>query len=248
MSAHDDQPVEHELVDRATGLVMRRVVVGPLATNCWILATTDTRRAIVIDPGDEPDRLVDAAHDVEVTAVVLTHSHWDHVLALPAVADAWGCEVHLHPDDAPVWPHELQHLHTHGHFDAGTATAELLGCGCWLAPAAGSPVWSGRAVALRHGQQLSLDGRSIEVIHSPGHTPGGVTLRAGRHLFTGDTLFPGGPGLTGWPLSDFGTIVASIRDRLFTLPGESLVHPGHGRSTTIAAERPHLEEWIARGW
>ena len=244
-SSHD---LDLELVDDVDGLLYRRVVVGPLATNCWIVATTDSRRAIVIDPGDDADRLVDATHGFTVTGVVLTHSHWDHVLALPAVSDAWGCDVWLHSDDAPIWPHELAHLREHGHFDAGTATADLLACGCSLAPPLGAELWSGATRSLRHGQRLHLDGRTIEVLHTPGHTPGGVSLRCGPHLFTGDTLFPGGPGLTGWPFSDFDTIIESLRRRLFTLPDAVRVHPGHGRSTTIAAERPHLGDWTARGW
>ncbi len=237
-----------EIVDDAAGIVIRRVVVGPLATNCWIIASTTGADAIVVDPGDEPQRLLDATADVDVTAVVLSHSHWDHVLALPTVADAWGCAVHLHPADAPVWPNELAHLHTHGHFDAGTATAELLACGCRLAPDPAARRWTGTVRPLRDGQRLALDGRRITVVHTPGHTPGGVSLVCGNHVLTGDTLFPGGPGLTGWPLSDFPTIIDSIRTRLFTLPGDTHVHPGHGASTTIATERPHLRAWIRRGW
>jgi glyoxylase-like metal-dependent hydrolase (beta-lactamase superfamily II) len=237
-----------EIVDDEQRLLYRRIAVGPLNTNCWMIATTDTRRAIVIDPGDEPARLIDAATDLTVTAVLLTHSHWDHVLAVPDVTDAWGCDPYLHPDDAPVWPNELTHLRDHGHFDAGTATADLLSCGCAPQPNAGSRLWDGQFRDLTHGQVVRLDDRAIHVLHTPGHTPGGVTLQCGRHLFTGDTLFPGGPGLTGWPLSSFATIIDSITNRLFTLPDDTHVHPGHGRSTTIGAERPHLPEWTNRGW
>ena len=244
MTSSDDL----EIVDDSAGLVVRRVVVGPLDTNCWIVATNDTRRAVVIDPGDEPSRLVAAVEDFSVAAVICTHTHWDHVLALPTVADEWGCAVHLHPDDGRVWPAELLHLDRHGHFDAGTATAELLGHGCTLAPPSGAELWSGEARELRHGQILRLDGRRLEVIHTPGHTPGSASLRCGNHVFTGDTLFPGGPGLTGWPFSDFDVIIESIRHRLFTLADEVVIHPGHGRSTNVAAERPHLDEWIERGW
>ena len=237
-----------EFVDDVAGLIIRRVVVGALDTNCWIVADVASGHAIVIDPGDEADRLIDATSDLVVDAVVLTHSHWDHVLALPTVADAWGCDVLQHPDDAPVWPHELNHLSAHRHFDAGTATADLLACGCTLAPKPDIPMWTGRTEPVHHGQTIPLATDGIRVLHTPGHTPGGISLLVADHVFTGDTLFPGGPGLTGWPLSDFDTIIQSIEHRLFTLPGSVAVHPGHGRSTTIETERPHLSQWVTRGW
>ena len=238
-----------EIVDDEHGLVVRRVVVGPLDTNCWILRSTTSNDAVVIDPGDEPSRIIDAASDLEVSAILLTHSHWDHVLALPDVADKWGCDVLMHPDDAPVWPHELDHLNRFGHFDAGTATEHLLACGCALSPPTAAAPWAGSTRPLHHNQQVPLgDNQTARIIHTPGHTPGGISVAVGNIVFSGDTLFPGGPGLTGWPLSDFATIINSIRHRLFTLPDTTIVHPGHGHSTTIVTERPHLDEWIARGW
>ncbi len=234
-------------VDRDAGLGMRRVVVGALETNCWILFCTITRRAVILDPGDEPGRVIDAAADLEIGGIVLTHAHWDHVLALPEVADHFDVSVLGHPDDDPVWPHELEHLRDNGHFDAGTATDDLLSRGVRLAPDPSRPYWDGTRQALRDRQSLRVGRLTVQVLHTPGHTPGGVSLVVGRHLFSGDTLFPGGPGLTGWPLSDFPTIMSSVR-RLVALPADTSVHPGHGRSTTIGAELPHVEDWSARGW
>ena len=240
---------EAEIVDDADGVVLRRVVVGPLATNCWIVVDARDRRAVVVDPGDEPLRILDACADLDVRAVLLTHTHWDHVLALPDVADALGVDVLAHPGDRPVWPHECQHLHRHGHFDAGTATDRLLGAGVHLGPSAGRALWAGRTTDVGHGDRIPVgDHVTLTVLHTPGHTPGGISVRAGRHVLTGDTLFPGGPGLTGWPLSDFPTIIDSIRRTLFALPDRTTVHPGHGESTMIGAERPHLDAWIRRGW
>lgn len=230
-------------------LVIRTLVVGALATNAYVLFDRHTRQAIVVDPGDEPHRVVDAAADLIVTGVVLTHAHWDHVLGVAALADHTGAPVLAHPDDAPVWPHERHHLHEHGHFDAGTATEHLVACGCPPVPPGGIELWDGASAALHHGARLRLGERTeVVVSHTPGHTPGGISLGAGHHVLTGDTLFPGGPGLTGWPLSDFDTIIGSIHDRLFTLPDDTVVLPGHGRSTTIGAERPYLDDWIHRGW
>lgn len=102
---------------------------------------------------------------------------------------------------------------------------------------------------LRDGQLLSIAGTEIRVIHTPGHSPGSVCLYAPEagELFSGDTLFHGGPGATGRSYSDFGTIIASIRDRLLTLPAETRVRTGHGDATSIGSEAPHLAEWIRRG-
>ena len=97
-------------------------------------------------------------------------------------------------------------------------------------------------------QALNFGEHVLRAIHTPGHTPGSTCFLVGTHLFTGDTLFPGGPGNTQRDALRFERIIVSIRDRLFTLPDETVVHPGHGRDTTIGAEKPHLEEWIARGW
>jgi glyoxylase-like metal-dependent hydrolase (beta-lactamase superfamily II) len=104
-------------------VVLRRVVVGPLQTNGWAVHARGHRQALLIDPGDEPDLVLAAVADLDVTAIVLSHAHFDHVLAVPAVAAALHVPVLAHADDAPVWPHELATLERTGHFDAGTATA-----------------------------------------------------------------------------------------------------------------------------
>jgi hydroxyacylglutathione hydrolase len=224
---------------------LRRIVVGPLATNCWVLYADDDRRALIVDPGDEPDRVLAAVADLDVVAVALTHTHWDHVLGVSGIATL-AAPVLAHADDAPVWPHELATLGRLGHWDAGTATTELLATGHPLRPS--GPLWDGRVDDhVVDGQVLAVGPLAVEVLHTPGHTPGGVSLHVDGHLLTGDTLFPGGPGLTGWPLSDFPTIMRSVR-RLAALPATTAVHPGHGPSTTVGAERPHFTEWEGRGW
>lgn len=237
-------------------VVLRGVVVGPLATNCWIVHAPGARDALLVDPGDEPDRVLAAAAGLHLVGIVLTHAHFDYVPAVPEVAAALGAPVLAHPGDAPVWPHELATLDRDGHFDAGTATAELLAAGHRLRPDPRQPLWDGRVD--RHvgdSDVLAVGPLRVRVRHTPGHTPGGISLaipaqpRAGRpgHVLTGDTLFPGGPGLTGWTLSDFPTILASVR-QLLALPAGTVVHPGHGSDTTVAAERPALPAWAARGW
>jgi hydroxyacylglutathione hydrolase len=228
--------------------VLRRIVVGVLDTNCWILHAHGDRRALVVDPGDEPGRILDAVANLDVVAVLLTHAHFDHVLAVPDVVEALGVPVLAHPADAPVWPHEIATARAAGHWDAGTATPGLLARdSASLAFRPGTPLWDGTSTPILDGQVLHVGPLAVQALHTPGHTPGGLTLFVDGQLLTGDTLFPGGPGLTGPALSDFATITGSVR-RLLRYPGTTGIHPGHGPDTTVATELPHLEEWIARGW
>jgi glyoxylase-like metal-dependent hydrolase (beta-lactamase superfamily II) len=144
-----------------------------------------------------------------------------------------------------VWPGELDHLRRHGHWDAGTATADLLrNDASTLTPPPGWRPWDGITEPVTDGHQIRLGPLTATLLHTPGHTPGGLTVAIGSHLLTGDTLFPGGPGLTGtrWPTSDFDTIMHSV-DRLMTWPDDTTVHPGHGSDTIIGAERPRVPSW-----
>jgi hydroxyacylglutathione hydrolase len=237
-----------EFSDPTSGAVIRRITVGELDTNCWIIFDPNSRDAMIVDPGDEAQRILDASTDLHVRSVVLTHAHWDHVLGVDHLSDATGLVPLLHPADSPVWPHEQHYLASHGHFDAGTATDDLLACGCSLNPNPSRPLWDGTTNMVMDRQTIRVGQLEVTVLATPGHTPGSISLTVGNHVFTGDTLFPGGPGLTGWPLSDFPTIVNSIATQLFTLRDQTIVHPGHGNDTTIGAERLSLNEWIKRGW
>jgi glyoxylase-like metal-dependent hydrolase (beta-lactamase superfamily II) len=142
-------------------------------------------------------------------------------------------------------------LATHGHHDHVGAAATVsgsLGSPFMIHPADEAMAGISADVPLADGAVLDLDGVALEAVHTPGHTPGSTCLLAGHLLFSGDTLFPGGPGATAGPGGDFPTIMESLRTRLFTLPDPTVVLPGHGRPTTIGAERPSLDEWDARGW
>ncbi len=177
----------------------------------------DDDELIVVDAAHDAAAILEAIGPRRVAAIVCTHGHNDHINAAVDLADATGAPIALHAGDRMLW-------------DA---------------------VHGGRTPdrALVDGDVVEVAGSTLSVLHTPGHSPGGVCLYLDeeRVLFSGDTLFEGGPGATGRSFSDFETIIGSIRDRLLVLPPETLVHTGHGDSTTIGAEAPHLDDWIRRG-
>ena len=177
----------------------------------------DDSECIVIDAGHEAAPILEAIGERTLLAVVSTHAHNDHVNAAADVADAKQAPIWLHPDEAPLWQMTYPDRAPDG--------------------------------ALAHGQIITVAGTDLQVLHTPGHAPGACCLYAPELgvVFSGDTLFNGGPGATGRSYSDYPTIVASIRDKLLTLPSQTVVHTGHGDDTTIAAEAPHLQEWLDRG-
>jgi glyoxylase-like metal-dependent hydrolase (beta-lactamase superfamily II) len=140
-------------------------------------------------------------------------------------------------------------VQTHGHMDHVQALPEIrerLGVPVHAHPAEDYPV--AIDVELSDGDVVTFGNRSAKVLHTPGHTPGAICLLIGKHLISGDTLFPGGPGNTWGKRELFEQIMASLETKLFTLADDTAVYPGHGKDTTIGAERPHLQEWKARGW
>ncbi len=171
--------------------------------------------------------IVDAAHDAQaiaaavgerrVVAILLTHGHDDHISAAAELQELVDAPIWLHPADRMLW----------------------------------DVVYPGRAPDgdLVDGQEFAVGGHTLAVLHTPGHAPGAVCFHDAESadLFSGDTLFHGGPGATGRSYSDFPTIIDSIRDRLLVLPAETTVRTGHGDPTTIGDEAPNLEAWLARG-
>ncbi|MEI2712279.1 MAG: MBL fold metallo-hydrolase [Nocardioides sp.] len=182
--------------------------------------TFDVDNNVWVIGDDEQCLVIDAPHDVDaimaivgeraVKAIVCTHAHDDHVRVAPALRERTGAPILLHPDEKPVW--ELTHPDT---------------------------LWD---ADLSDGQSITVGGAAVTVLHTPGHAPGAVCLYVHDLgcVFTGDTLFNGGPGATGRSFSDADLIKESIRAKLFELPDETVVHTGHGDDTSIGAERVNV--------
>jgi glyoxylase-like metal-dependent hydrolase (beta-lactamase superfamily II) len=201
------------------GLTVTKIAVGPMDNNAYLLRCASTGQAILIDAANEAGRLIELIGDTPVGLIVTTHRHADHWQALPEVQKHTGAQVVAHPADADYLPVSV------------TRRAE-------------------------HGDVLTFGDAAVSVIHLRGHTPGSIAIcydASGRlsgepHVFTGDSLFPGGVGKTTRP-QDFSSLFTDVTERLFDrLPDATWVYPGHGKDTTLGAERPHLGEWHERGW
>ncbi|MGW1563081.1 MBL fold metallo-hydrolase [Streptomyces sp. NPDC002144] len=208
-----------------TGLRIESVVTSGLFTldgGTWdvdnnVWVIRDDHEAVVIDPAHDAVAVAEAVGDRKLVAIVCTHAHNDHINAAPALAAATGAPILLHLDDRLLWKH------THSDRDPDGYLSD--------------------------NQRIEVAGTELRVLHTPGHTPGAICLYLPDlgTVFTGDTLFAGGPGATGRSYSHFPTIIRSIRDRLLVLPAATTVRTGHGADTTIGDEAPHLSTWIARG-
>lgn len=177
----------------------------------------DDSECVVLDAPHDAAEVLKVVGDRTVRAILLTHAHSDHVDAVFDVKERTGAPIHLHPDDQVLW--EMTHPDRRWDED------------------------------LADGQTIEVGGTRLEVLHTPGHAPGACCFYAPELgvLFSGDTLFEGGPGATGRSHSSFETILDSITDRLLSLPEDTVVHTGHGGDTTIGAEKPNRQEWIDRG-
>ena len=207
----------------ALELEVRGVVVGLFQENCWIVGSRRRGEAVVIDPGDEPEEILALARDmgVKITRVLASHAHLDHIMAARDIVEATGAPFLLHAEDV------------------GIAENMPLSARMWLGhDVAPAPTPDAFPV---DGQDIEVAGVQLRVIHTPGHTPGSVSLYAQEAglLFSGDTLFRESIGRTDLPGGDTPTIVRSIRERLFSLPESTRVLPGHMQETTIGYERRH---------
>jgi len=206
------------LLTRRKPLIIKTLAVGPIQANCFILGCERTRQAVVIDPGDEADKILLTLAESKLTVnyIINTHGHFDHVGANRRLKEATGADILIHAADAPM----LAHL---------PAAAMAFGLRVEDSPAADR--------TLSDGDTIIFGDITLTVIHTPGHSPGGIALFTDKVVFAGDSLFYGSIGRTDFPGGDYNTLIASIKNKLFPLGDDVVVYTGHGPATTISQER-----------
>ncbi|MHB1000443.1 MAG: MBL fold metallo-hydrolase [Armatimonadota bacterium] len=198
---------------------IRTFSVGPFETNCYIVWDSETLDALVIDPGGNPDDLINCVDEnrLSVKYIINTHGHADHIAANGALHDRYGCPIIIHEFEADYLTDPQANL------------SELIGYMEPMSPKAD--------LLVKDGSMITVGHLEFTVIHTPGHTPGGICLLVDSILFSGDTLFAGGIGRTDFSGGSYQQIINSILTRLLVLPDDVTVYPGHGPKTNIGKER-----------
>jgi glyoxylase-like metal-dependent hydrolase (beta-lactamase superfamily II) len=200
------------------GLRVTKLSVGDFDNNVYLLRCPRTGETLLVDGAAEPDRILAELGDGRLVGIVQTHGHWDHVRAIADIKQRTAAAVLCHRDDAAMMP-------------AGAEPDRLVD----------------------DGDLIEIGATRVRALHLCGHTPGGLALvyegdTERVHVFSGDSLFPGGPGNTQSDASRFTRLMDDLEGKVFTLPDSTWVYPGHGKDTTLGAERPSLGEWRDRGW
>lgn len=201
-------------------MIIRSMPVGPLQANCFIVGCDETHHAAVIDPGGDADKILMALAKDKLTlkSIINTHGHFDHVSANKAMKKATGAELMIHPLDAPMLSQLARGAAMWGMRSEDSPDADRL---------------------LNDGDTVTVGTISFKVLHTPGHTPGGISLHVDKSVFVGDTLFAGSIGRTDFEGGDYNTLINSIHTKLFTLPDDVVVYAGHMGSTTIGREKKY---------
>lgn len=207
-------------------LKIETIPLGPLGTNAYLLTNAEAGQAVVIDPGTNPQPLLRRVQELEVTAILLTHAHFDHIGGVDELRKLKGCPVYLHDLEADWLTNPKKN-------------------GSLMWPEVGGPVVTDPAeYALDDGQLLKLLGETFKVIHTPGHSPGSVSFLWGDILFAGDALFKLSVGRTDLPGGHHETLMDTLKNKLMKLDDRVQVYPGHGQRTSIGFERannPYIE-------
>jgi glyoxylase-like metal-dependent hydrolase (beta-lactamase superfamily II) len=197
-------------------LIIRKLTVGPYASNCYIVGSEATKEGMIIDPGAEAQQILRAVEKLElkIKLIVLTHRHPDHVGAAAQVKEATGAPLAVHAECAKYLPQSPSYVYE-SPFE-GVPRPERI---------------------LEDGDTIDIDELHFKVLHTPGHTPCGISIYGEGHVFTGDTLFNYGIGRYDLIDGDYNALIKGIKTKLLTLPPETIVHPGHGPDSTIATEK-----------
>ncbi len=199
-------------------MIIKTLAVGPIMANCFIVGCENTKSAVVIDPGDEADKILMALAESQLTVkyIINTHGHFDHVGANKKMKEATGAEILIHAADADM----LEQI---------SVASRAFGMSVEDSPPADRTIGE--------GDQITFGDITFNVIHTPGHSLGGISLSTDGIVFVGDSLFYGSIGRTDFPGGDYNTLISSIKNKLFLLGDEVVVYTGHGPETTIGQEK-----------
>ncbi len=199
-------------------MIVKKLEVGPIMANCFIVGCETTKEAVVIDPGDDADRILMelAKAELKVKYLINTHGHFDHVGANKRMKEVTGAQIAIHADDEPMLE-QLSH------------SAQMFGLSAENSPPAD--------ILLKDGEEIKFGNITLKVIHTPGHSQGGVCLHTPGHLFAGDTLFAGSIGRTDLAGGNYDTLISSIKEKLLPLDDDTVVYTGHGPETSISNEK-----------
>ncbi len=200
------------------GMIVQRVSVGVNETNCYLVAERKGCQGVIVDPGDEPEVILERSSllNLSIRKILITHAHWDHILAVRKVKERTSAEICCHKDDLPLYNALGEQLAFVGMERQPPPPVD-----CFLAD----------------NETIEVAGLRVTVLHTPGHSPGSVSFLIDNVLFCGDVLFEGGAvGRTDLPGGSASQLKASITNRIFSLPPETVIYPGHGPQTTVAEE------------
>ena len=201
-------------------MILETLPTGPLQVNCYIVACEATLQAAIVDPGGDVEQILALVkqRNLKVQMVINTHGHFDHIGGNRQLLDATGADLLLHQADSQLLANADKHAAAYGLSTESSPVPQRL---------------------LNGGEQLQVGELLLDVLHTPGHTPGGICLLVEDHVIVGDTLFAGSVGRTDLPGGNHQTLIDSIREKLLILPDAIVVHPGHGPATTIGREKLH---------
>lgn len=199
-------------------MIFKRFVVGALEVNCYVVADEETKEGIVVDPGDGVEEILSFIKnaDIKIKYIVNTHCHFDHMGGNKLLKEKTGALLAIHKGEKPL-------------LERADLGAKLWGFDIEPSPEPD--------IYLEDGDVLKVGGLEITILHTPGHSPGGICLKIGDKVISGDTLFAGGIGRTDFPGGSYDALIKSIKEKLFTLPNDTKIYPGHGPASTIENEK-----------